>query len=228
MRPLTDHLAQLGNPSWYARFAAQAMADAAYREVVTKDALSSPQLVQTLHGINRCLPDLPKRVRFERMVMAGNLLMRTRAEHEGGLAEDGPRSRSPWPLAAEGLIGAIAGLWQAPVRAIAARGSSNAKNAMTNSLDRIAADIPDFPMERAWNARWRRRRKLWSSTPLVSRAGCAVGTATRPGCSAGLGHSPTLITHPSLQQALMQIQLARNISDSLMPVNDTMCGLNLN
>ena len=42
VHPLTDHLAALGNPSWYARFAAQAMADPTYRQVVTKDALASP------------------------------------------------------------------------------------------------------------------------------------------------------------------------------------------
>src|SRR5271167_4130255 len=40
VRPLTDHLAALGAPSWYARFAAQAMADPAYRHIVTKDALA--------------------------------------------------------------------------------------------------------------------------------------------------------------------------------------------
>jgi AcrR family transcriptional regulator len=113
--PLTNHLAALGNPSWYARFAAQAMADPAYRQVVTKDALASPLLVQAIEGINRCLPDLPRRVRFERMVMARNLLMHTCAEHEGELAEHGPRSRAPWPVAAEGLIDAIVGLWRAPV-----------------------------------------------------------------------------------------------------------------
>ena len=39
VRPLTDHLTALGNPSWYARFAALAMADPTYRQVVTKDAL---------------------------------------------------------------------------------------------------------------------------------------------------------------------------------------------
>jgi len=72
-------------------------------------------LVQAIDGINRCLPDLPKRVRFERMVMARNLLMHTCAEHEGELAEHGPRSRSSWPIAAEGLIDAIVGLWRAPV-----------------------------------------------------------------------------------------------------------------
>ena len=112
--PLTDHLAALGNPSWYARFAAQAMADPTYRQVVTKDALASPLLVQAIEGINRCLPDLPRRVRFERMVMARNLLMHTCAEHEGELAEHGPQSRTPWPVAAEGLIDAILGLWRAP------------------------------------------------------------------------------------------------------------------
>src|SRR4029078_9491368 len=42
--PLTDHLAALGNPSWYARFAAQAMADPAHRQGVTKDVLASPAL----------------------------------------------------------------------------------------------------------------------------------------------------------------------------------------
>jgi AcrR family transcriptional regulator len=116
VRPLTDHLEQIGNPSFYARFAAQAMADPSYREVVTEDALASPQLVETINGFNRCVPGLPKRVRFERTVMVRNLLMHTCAEHEGALAQRGPHAPSPWPLAAEGLTDAIAGLWQAPVR----------------------------------------------------------------------------------------------------------------
>ncbi|MEZ0352230.1 TetR/AcrR family transcriptional regulator [Mycobacterium sp. pR1184] len=120
VRPLTDHLAALGTPSWYARFAAQAMADPTYRHVVTKDALMSPRLVRTIDGINRCLPDLPRRVRSERIVMVRNLLMHTCAEHEGALAEHGPRSRSSWPVAAEGLIDAIVGLWRAPVHVSAA------------------------------------------------------------------------------------------------------------
>ncbi|OBK15982.1 TetR/AcrR family transcriptional regulator [Mycobacterium asiaticum] len=115
VRPLTGHLAQLGSPSWYARFAAQAMADPTYRQVVTKDALASPTLVATIDGINRCLPELPQRVRSERIVMARNLLMHTCAEHEGALAEHGPRARSSWPVAGEGLVDAIVGLWRAPV-----------------------------------------------------------------------------------------------------------------
>lgn len=120
VRPLTDHLAALGIPSWYARFAAQAMADPTYRHVVTKDALSSPLLVRTIEGITRCLPDLPRRVRSERIVMVRNVLMHTCAEHEAALAEHGPRSRSAWPVAGEGLIDAIVGLWRAPVHVRAA------------------------------------------------------------------------------------------------------------
>ena len=40
--PLTDHLTALGNPTWYARFAAQVMADPAYHKTVTRDALALP------------------------------------------------------------------------------------------------------------------------------------------------------------------------------------------
>jgi AcrR family transcriptional regulator len=123
--PLTDHLAAIGNPSWYARFAAQAMADPNYRHVVTKDALTSPQLVQAMKGINHCIPDLPKRVRAQRIAMARNLLMHTCAEHEGELAERGPDAGSGWPIEAEGLIDAIVGLWEAPVRFAGSAGVVN-------------------------------------------------------------------------------------------------------
>src|SRR3984893_18075666 len=46
--PLTEHLEELGNPTWYARFAAQAMADPTYHKIVTKDALASSSLVQVI------------------------------------------------------------------------------------------------------------------------------------------------------------------------------------
>jgi hypothetical protein len=52
-------------------------------------------------------------VRFERNVMARNLLMHTCADRERALAAGVP-SRS-WRAAASGLIDAIVGLWLAPV-----------------------------------------------------------------------------------------------------------------
>lgn len=122
VRPLTDHLAELGNPSWYARFAAQAMADPAYHKIVVRDALSSPSLVQVIDRINRCLPDLPREVHSERNAMARNLLMHTCAERERALAENTSSTRSSWQGAAVGLIDAIVGLWLAPVTPTGERG----------------------------------------------------------------------------------------------------------
>ena len=98
------------------------MADPAYRHTVTKDALASPPLVRAIDGITRSAPDLPKRVRSERIVMARNLLMHTCAEHEGALAEHGPKSRSSWQVAGEGLIDAIVGMVLRPVHVNAAEG----------------------------------------------------------------------------------------------------------
>jgi AcrR family transcriptional regulator len=115
--PLTEHLAELGNPTWYARFAAQAMADPAYHKIVVKDALASRSLVQVIEGINRCLPDLPGAVHAERNIMARNLLMHTCAEWERALSEGSPVRRSGWREATSGLIDAIVGLWLAPVTA---------------------------------------------------------------------------------------------------------------
>ena len=113
--PLTDHLTALGNPTWYARFAAQVMADPAYQKTVTRDALALPALVKVLEGINRCLPDLPGDVRVERNIMGRNLLMHTCAEYERALAEGSPLPLTSWRAGASGLIDAIVGLWYAPV-----------------------------------------------------------------------------------------------------------------
>jgi len=118
VRPLTDHLAALGcdgSPTWYARFAAQAMTDPAYYHIIVKGALSSPSLVQVVDGINRCLPDLPTEVHFERNIMARNLLMHTCADRERALAAGASPSQRSWRVAASGLIDAIVGLWLAPV-----------------------------------------------------------------------------------------------------------------
>jgi AcrR family transcriptional regulator len=118
VRPLTEHLAALGcdgSPTWYARFAAQAMTDPAYYNIVVRDALSSPSLVQVIDGINRCLPNLPTDVRYERNIMARNLLIHTCADLERSLAAGASMPRPSWRAAATGLIDAIVGLWLAPV-----------------------------------------------------------------------------------------------------------------
>jgi hypothetical protein len=112
---LTEHLAQLGNPTTYARFAAQALADPEYQKVVVRDALASPSLVQVVEGITRCLPDLPMAVVTERNIMVRNLMMHTCADFERAFADGDGVPRTSWAAVASGLIDAIVGLWLAPV-----------------------------------------------------------------------------------------------------------------
>ncbi len=112
---LTEHLAQLGNPTWYARFAAQALADPAYQRIVVRDALASPSLVRVVDGITRCLPDIPMAVVTERNIMARNLLVHTCADFERAFADGTDLPRTSWSAVGSGIIDAIVGLWQAPV-----------------------------------------------------------------------------------------------------------------
>ena len=93
--PLTGHLGELGNPTFYARFAAQVLADPAYNRYMAKDALTSSSLVQVVDGINRSLPDMSTHVRAERSLMASTLLMHTCAERERTLASGAPVPTRP-------------------------------------------------------------------------------------------------------------------------------------
>jgi AcrR family transcriptional regulator len=115
VRPTTEYLDGLGNPTWFARFGAQVMTDPALREIMTEESLISPSLLHTVDGLNRCLPTLPAEVRAERGDMARQLMVHMCAERERALAEGTATPRSSWHDAATGLVDAITGLWLAPV-----------------------------------------------------------------------------------------------------------------
>jgi AcrR family transcriptional regulator len=115
VRPLTEHLAALGSPSWYARFSAQVMTDPALRQIMVEESLTSPTLRRILERLHRCLSELPVEVHAERSDMARQLILHVCAERERALAESAPTARSCWHDAATGLIDAIVGLWLAPV-----------------------------------------------------------------------------------------------------------------
>nr|WP_042192463.1 TetR family transcriptional regulator [Kibdelosporangium sp. MJ126-NF4] len=115
IRPTTEHLAEQGSPTWFARFNAQAMTDPALREIMVEECHSSPSLVRILAGIHRCLPDLPDDVRTERRAMARLLMVHMVAERERALADGTPTARSTWQDTADGLVDALVGLWMAPV-----------------------------------------------------------------------------------------------------------------
>lgn len=112
VRPLTDHLAEIGNPSWYARFAAQAVTDPAYRGVIIQQEFESPTLPHIVEQISRALP---AKMHAERGIMMRTMLIYTCAEFERELAQGTPSPWPDWSAAAHGLIDAIAALMQGPV-----------------------------------------------------------------------------------------------------------------
>jgi AcrR family transcriptional regulator len=115
VRPVTEHLATLGGPTWFARFGAQVMTDPALRDIMIEESLGAPSLHQIVHGLNRCLPELPADVRAERDDMARQLMVHMCAERERALADGTATPRSSWREAGTGLVDAIVGLWAAPV-----------------------------------------------------------------------------------------------------------------
>ncbi|MFI6739067.1 TetR/AcrR family transcriptional regulator [Nonomuraea sp. NPDC050451] len=115
VRPVSEHLAEMGNPTWFARFGAQVMTDPVLRDIMIDEALTSPTLVEILGGLKRCLPELPPDVRAERGDMTSHLMVHVCAERERALAEGTPTPRARWHDAATGLIDATVGLWTAPV-----------------------------------------------------------------------------------------------------------------
>ncbi|WP_246292267.1 TetR/AcrR family transcriptional regulator [Lentzea indica] len=115
VRPVTEHLAEVGSPTWFARFGAQVMTDPTLRPILVEETQSSPSLVRILSGLNACLSDLPDDVRAERYDMARQLLVHMIAERERALADNTPTPRASWHDAATGLVDALVGLWLAPV-----------------------------------------------------------------------------------------------------------------
>ncbi|WP_243788418.1 TetR/AcrR family transcriptional regulator [Saccharopolyspora gloriosae] len=113
--PHARHLADLGTPSWFGRFGAQAMTDPAYREIMSQESLNSPSLLEATSELNRCLSHLPAEVREDRRDMGRQLMVHVVAERERALAEGGTTARASWDQAATGLIDALTGLWLAPI-----------------------------------------------------------------------------------------------------------------
>ncbi|WP_369228599.1 TetR family transcriptional regulator (plasmid) [Streptomyces sp. R39] len=115
VKPVTEHLTDLGNPSWYARFCAQRMTDPARRGFPDREPHLSPALQRIFEGLRQCGTDLPAEVHAERSDMALQLIVHRCAERERTLAENASSSCPDWYDMATTLIDAIVGLWLAPV-----------------------------------------------------------------------------------------------------------------
>jgi AcrR family transcriptional regulator len=114
VRPITEHLASLGSPSWYARFIAQATTDPAFRRIVIDETGASASMQEIIEGVSRLMPVLPDDVREERGAMSRQLIVHMLAERERALQEGTATPRLTWEAAAVGLVDALVGLWRAP------------------------------------------------------------------------------------------------------------------
>lgn len=115
VRPVPEHLASLGTPSWNARLSVQVMTDPAMRALVTEEALARPHLSRILEGLGNCLTHLSPEVRAARGHMARQLITHTCAERERALAENTGLLHASWNRTADALTDAIVGLLSAPV-----------------------------------------------------------------------------------------------------------------
>lgn len=115
VRPVPEHLASLGTPSWQARFAVHVMTDPLTRAITIDEALVRTSLGRTLDGLGRCLDALPASVRAERGDMARLLITHTCAERERALAEGTRLRHASWDHLADSLTDAVVGLFTAPV-----------------------------------------------------------------------------------------------------------------
>ena len=113
--PMTEHLASLGSPSWYARFIAQVTTHPSFRELVISEAVSSSSMQQTIKSIFRLVSRLPDEVRQERSYMCRLMIVHMCAERERALHEGTVLSRSTWASIVAGLIDALVGVWLSPV-----------------------------------------------------------------------------------------------------------------
>ncbi|MFJ8754914.1 TetR/AcrR family transcriptional regulator [Streptomyces sp. NPDC102441] len=115
LRPVTDHHAALGVPSWHARFAVQVMTDPLMRTLVEDESLTRDSLRRTLGGLGRCLYDVvPPEVRPARAGMARHLITHTCAEQERALAAGRAEPGSSWKHTGDALEDALVGLLAAP------------------------------------------------------------------------------------------------------------------
>lgn len=114
--PFTDHLAELGNSSSYARFAAQLVTNPALHNQMLAEAASSSAVRSVIVALDALLPRVPLPVILTRGRMAYGALVYTCAEKEGVLARqaDADAVRT-WTSTGSVLIDAFAGLITAPV-----------------------------------------------------------------------------------------------------------------
>ncbi|MGD9529040.1 TetR/AcrR family transcriptional regulator [Pseudonocardia sp.] len=116
--PFTEHLAGLGNPSWYARFLAQLSTDPALSTEIHAELRLTPHFQEGLAAAWSHAPDLPTPQAELRSRMVRLAIVHTCAEQERAAATTGVAA--DWTLVGHALTDAVTGLLLAPRRSPAA------------------------------------------------------------------------------------------------------------
>lgn len=112
--PLTEHLAALGTPSWYARFLAQLSTDPALSSEIHADLRLTPHFREGLAAAWSHAPDLPPAESGLRTRMVRLAIVHTCAEQEATAAATGVPA--DWTVVGDALTDAVTGLLLAPRR----------------------------------------------------------------------------------------------------------------
>lgn len=114
VRPTTDYLGTLEQPTGYARFCAQVVTDPALRDIWWEVTLSSPTMRQIREGLETWMPGLPEPVRRMRYDMGLQLVVQVCAEFELALATSNAALYDTWRDCGTAIIDAIVGMWDGP------------------------------------------------------------------------------------------------------------------
>lgn len=112
--PLTRHLADLGVPSWYARFAAQVSIDPGLRTVAAYEATSTEPMRRAMDAVLARVPGLPGATATLRAGMVRHLIIHTCADREQLLADGNAPAGDTWARTGALLIDAVAALLAVP------------------------------------------------------------------------------------------------------------------
>jgi AcrR family transcriptional regulator len=115
VRPLTEHLDEIGVPSWYARFAAHVIADPTLREHLLWQAGSSEVMRDVLAAVAAASP---AGVSASAMAIRGEMalyaIVHTCAERERALAVGCSPHPPSWAAVGDALVDATTGMLLAP------------------------------------------------------------------------------------------------------------------
>jgi AcrR family transcriptional regulator len=116
VRPLTYHLADLGVPSYFARFFAHIQNDPMLRGLIEGDRERWPALLAASDAVSLLLSHIPAPVARVRSEITRAVIVHTCAEQERSLAQQGGSGTDAWMQTGDALVDAITGLISAPVR----------------------------------------------------------------------------------------------------------------